>query len=164
VDAGFWLKISALGIAGLVAVSVRAQELSSDDGPNTIITGLAGNPETCNLGTAAKIDLEELFEHPRPLKGKCVAVRGYWFGRALFATREEARLKYSPSTAKLEGRRLGLYGRDDVISPLPERPMPRVAVGTLVLCEDLWEGSLMVMGYCHSNGGPALAVAELKKR
>jgi hypothetical protein len=34
-------------------------------------------------------------------------------------------------------------------------------VGIMAHCESAWPHALMVLGYCHSSGGPILKVAEV---
>jgi hypothetical protein len=147
-----------------IAAAFQAETLagSSDDG--SVIMWVAARPENCNLNVAKKVTLESLIQQSDDWAGKCVAVSGYWYGRALFESPSDAREKYSQSSDELAGHRVGIYGREEVLEAAPKRPKRFVAVGIASTCERLWDGAMMVMGYCHYTGGPIIAVAELRPR
>ena len=147
----------------VIAAGFQAEtQASPDDG--SIITWAAARPENCNLNVAEKVTLEALTRKPDDWAGKCVAVSGYWYGRALFESPSDARKKYSQSSVKLGGHRIGIYGREEVLKAGPKRPKRFDAVGVANTCERLWDGAMMVMGYCHYTGGPIIAVAEMRPR
>ncbi|CAA9355687.1 MAG: hypothetical protein AVDCRST_MAG93-7339 [uncultured Chloroflexia bacterium] len=149
-----------LSLAVAAALQLETPTTPTDDG--SVIMWVAANPENCNLGVAKKLALEALAEQPDHWSGKCVAVTGYWYGRALFRTLSDARQRYSQSSDELDGRRVGIYGREEALKAAPKRPKKFVAVGIANTCERLSQGAVMVMGYCHYTGGPMIAVAELR--
>jgi hypothetical protein len=134
------------------------------DSEFNVVFDLFGNRERCNAGNARRVAFERVARGDAALHGKCVAVSGYQAGRALFASRGDARVRFPGSAEILEGRRIGLYGLSRV---LPENA-PRITfyrvVGIVGSCEELYGGGGMVMGYCHYTSGPYLAVSELQRR
>lgn len=158
-------------LALLLAWSVAAAN-AQDDQPAppdaaesdfSIVTDVFGNKDRCNVRNARRVAFDQLARGDAALHGECVAVSGYQSGRALFATRRDAQVRFASSAQKLDGRRVGLYGLSKV---LPENA-PRIAfytvVGTVGGCERLEAGRAMVMGYCHYTSGPYLAVSELQR-
>ena len=131
---------------------------------DSIIMWVAARPEACNIKSAKSVSLEAFVQKPDHWAGKCIAVRGYWYGRALFQTPSDARQKYSQSSDELDGQRVGIYGREEVLKAAPKRPKPFIAVGIANTCQRLSAGAIMVMGYCHYTGGPIIAVAEMRPR
>jgi hypothetical protein len=136
------------------------QKTSEDD----IIVSVWSHPSTCNLDVAKKVSLEALVRKPSAWTGKCIAVRGYWYGRALFDYQSDADRKYSQSSDEIDGHRVGIYARDEILNAAPKHAALFIAVGIANECERLWNGSVMVMGYCHYTGGPFIAVAEMRPR
>lgn len=151
-----------LSFAITAALQAETPTTPSDDG--TIIMSVAAQPENCNVRVAKELALEALIKRPDQWAGQCVAVTGYWFGRALFRTPLEARQRYSQSSHELDGRRVGIYGREEVLKSAPKRLGLFIAVGVANTCEGLSEGAIMLMGYCHYTGGPIIAVAEMRPR
>lgn len=154
------LSLLALALASPPQSEAPATAPDND----SIVMWVAARPETCNLSIAKKVKLEALARKPSHWAGKCVAVSGYWHGRALFESPYDARKKYSQSSDELDGHRVGIYGREEVLKAAPKRPKQFIAVGIANTCERLWEGAIMVMGYCHYTGGPIVAVAEMRPR
>jgi hypothetical protein len=115
----------------------------------------------CSLAVAAKVDLRTLAKSPENWKGKCIAVDGFLFYRALFAEERDARHRAPMTNQRLKSKRVGLYGADDLDTTSAP---PYTAVGVVGLCEALWESSLLVLGYCHWSGGPFLDVVEMHRR
>ena len=153
---------SLLSLALAAAFQAETPAASSDDG--SVIMSVAARPENCNLKVAQEVALEALIQQPDDWAGKCVAVSGYWYGRALFESSSNARMKYSQWSDELDQHRVGIYGREEVLKAAPKRPKRFVAVGIADTCERLWDSAMMVMGYCHFTGGPIIAVAELRPR
>ena len=151
-------------LAIAVAASPQADNPADTQNNDTIIIGLAAQPDACNFSIAKKVKLEGLVRKPGEWAGKCVAVTGYWQGRALFEDRADARKKYAQSSDELDGQRIGIYAQDEVLEAAPKRAKPFTAVGIAGTCEQLWDGAIMVMGYCHYTGGPFIAVAEMRPR
>lgn len=145
-----------------VAAALQANAPTTPSADGSVIVWVAARPATCNLGLATKLALEAFVKQSEQWVGKCVAVTGYWYGRALFRTPSDARKRYSQSSDELDGHRVGIYGREEVLSGGPKRPKKFVAVGIANTCERLSQGGIMVMGYCHYTGGPVIAVAELR--
>ena len=92
--------------------------------------------------------------------GQCVAVEGYWAGRALFLSAQDASSDRSNVSRRLRKQRVGLYARWDTIGDSPEKPMRITFIGRVGECESQWPGAMMVMGYCHYTGGPILIVSQ----
>lgn len=153
---------SLLSLALAAAPPSEAPTASADD--LSIVAWVAARPEDCNIGVAKEVTLEALLRRPDDWVGECVAVSGYWYGRALFKSPADARQRNSQSSDELEGYRVGIYGRPEDVEATPDRPERFVAVGIANTCERLWDGAMMVMGYCHYTGGPIIAVAELRPR
>jgi hypothetical protein len=150
---------SLLSLALIATLQVETSATPSDGG--SIILQVTASPKNCNVSVAKKLALETLMEQPDQWAGECVAVKGYWYGQALFSTPSDARQRYSYSSGKLDGRRVGIYGQEEILKAAPRRPQSFVVVGIADTCERLHEGAIMVTGYCHYTGGPMIAVAEL---
>lgn len=154
--------LSRLSVALAVAPPAEDPAPSADD--LSIVQWVAARPEGCNISVAKKVTLDALLRRPDHWVGECVAVSGYWYGRALFKSPTGARQRDSQSSDELEGYRVGIYGRPEDVEATPDRPKRFVAVGIANTCERLWDGAIMVMGYCHYTGGPIIAVAEMRPR
>jgi hypothetical protein len=148
--------------AGWLAMAAEPVKDEPADEPS-IITDVSVDKKICNARNARRVELADLASEPRELLGRCVQVRGYLHGRALFLTRADARLRYSQSTDSLDGRRVGLYGLEKASPAGPPQPGFYRIVGLAGDCERLAQGSLMVMGYCHYTGGPYIAVSEVRR-
>jgi hypothetical protein len=156
------MEIAATTALALTLAATAQAQVGGFSHEPDVIMDVSGNPETCNERVASKANLEELARNPERWIGRCVAVTGLWSGRALFATRYSARVRYPQSDETLVERRLGLYGLEKIADGYPDSPSRYVAVGVAGSCERLWQGSLMVMGYCHYTGGAYLAVATMR--
>jgi hypothetical protein len=127
-----------------------------------IVTTMAAHPDHCNLAVAAKVDLPDLVREPGNWLDKCVAVTGYWQGRALFVSPpKERRMDWGEAW---EGRRVGIYGTKRLLSSAPLRPRAYTAVGVVGLCESFRQEAVMIMGYCHYSDGPYIALAQMHRR
>lgn len=133
-------------------------------GSHAIIVNLSTSREKCNLDLASKIGLADLIGEREEWLGKCVAVDGYWFRRALFVTRRDALRRFSGSGEALSNRRVGIYGSEELLSSSPREPLLYTAIGIVEDCEKLWQQAIMVMGYCHYTDGPYIATAEMRRR
>jgi hypothetical protein len=151
-------------LALALAAPTEAQSPAVTPDEDSIIMWVAARPETCNFKSARKVSLEAFVRKPDQWAGKCIAVRGYWSGRALFQSPGDARQKYAQSSDELDGHRAGIYGRDEVLKSAPKHPRLFTAIGVADTCERLSAGAIMVMGYCHYTGGPIIAVAEMRPR
>ena len=129
-----------------------------------VVMWVAARPESCNLALATRTSLEALVTEPQRWEGKCVAVDGFWQESALFAVARDARRRYAQSNDSLRGRRVGIYGTEELLASAPRTPVAYTAVGIAGQCDALAEGAIMVMGYCHYTGGPYIAVAEMHRR
>ena len=125
---------------------------------------VAGRPETCNLETATSLSFDAFLRGHRRLRGRCVAVRGWWLGRTLLRRPPEPQELGQTLSARMEGERIGVYGRPEDMERAPHRPEPYTLVGIAGDCETLGAGAMMVMGYCHYASGPYIAVAEAHSR
>lgn len=148
--------------AGWLAVAAEPVEDEPAD-EDTIIMDVSVDTKTCNTRNARWVELSDLASEPRRLLGRCVQVRGFLHGRALFLSKADARLRYSQSTGRLDGSRVGLYGLERASPAGPPSTGYYRIVGMAGDCERLARGSLMVMGYCHNTGGPYIAVSELRR-
>jgi hypothetical protein len=97
------------------------------------------------------------------MRGRCVAVRGYWWRVGLFHSARDSRAGDALYAVRVAPSRLGLYGRREIMdSPYALARLEVTAVGTLGSCETLGDHTVTVLGYCHSNAeGPYLALAEV---
>lgn len=151
------MKAVLTGLIGfaLLASPVRAQDDVYD-------TGMRPTGDECLKAGAAEVtELTPLLKNPAAYKGRCVVVEGYVHARALFLSKNDVRVKYAPSSAKTEGRRLGLYGRDDVMEELHRLPKGRYVrlTGKVWDCASMMTpDTIMLMGYCHYTSGPILSV------
>jgi hypothetical protein len=151
-------------LIGLASLShpfvVLAQE--SDQAPrNEIINNAWSDPSECNEGNAKLVSFTTLSTDFEEFRGDCVAVEGYWFGRALFASAGDASSRQSAFSERLNGERIGLYAQWETVGEPPVEPMRRRFVGFVGECETQWPSAMMVMGYCHYTGGPILLVSEV---
>ena len=154
---------SATLFAGLAALAFSptlfAQEADrSADGE--FIMNAWSDPADCNHSNAKRVAFSVIAAGEEDLLGECVAVEGYWLGRALFHSAREAKATRSNTTERLPGNRVGIYAQWERVGELPDKPTKTLFVGRLGQCETQWPGAIMVMGYCHYTGGPILLVSE----
>jgi hypothetical protein len=154
--------LALLAIAPAAPPPTESFAVTPDE--DSIIMWVAARLDTCNIKSARKVSLEAFVRKPDQWAGKCIAVRGYWYGRALFQSPADARQKPSQSSDELDGQRVGIYGREEVLKSAPKHSRLFTAVGVANTCERLSEGAIMVMGYCHYTGGPIIVVAEMRPR
>lgn len=154
-----------LAAAALCAPAAPAGLAQEPTGEAWIVT-IAADPARCHLGRARRMTIEALVRDYRAMIGRCVAVGGYWTGSALLARGEDARAGDALYAARFAERRLGTYGRPELMRGRPRRGgRPVIAVGRVASCEDLAARADMVMGYCHSHAeGPVLALASVMRR
>lgn len=156
--------IRTVGFATAILGCVPAPgQLPSADLGELIIGNTWANPARCNLGRARRVALDMLIRDYRSLRGHCIAVRGYWQGSGLFLNARDARANGSLYARQLAASRIGLYGRREIMDSNYARSRLAVtAVGNVGSCETLGDGTVMVMGYCHSLlEGPYLALADM---
>lgn len=154
------LVASVAGVAAILAASSATAQTANETPLEEIIINAWSNPEDCNLAVAKRVPFSVLTADVEGLVGKCVAVEGYWSGRALFGSAREARTRLSNTTERLRGKRIGIYAHWESIGEPPDRPTRMMFVGRVGQCETQWPGAMMVMGYCHYTGGSILLVAE----
>jgi hypothetical protein len=148
------------GAAAIVTASNATAQTADEPPRDEIIMNAWSNPADCNLASAKRVYFSVLAADAKGMLGECVAVEGYWSGRALFGSAKETRTQRSNTTDQLRGRRIGVYAQWERIGEPPERPTPTTFVGRVGQCETQWPGAMMVMGYCHYTGGSILLVAE----
>lgn len=162
------MKVQVIGIfaaiAGLTStVAGSAQE--ADPAPSDdIIMNAWSNPSDCNRDNALRIKFTTLAKDFHAIRGECVVVEGYWYGRALFGSPKQANFNRAFTSHRLSGKRVGLYAQWENIGEPPAEPSKTEFVGRVGECETQWPGAMMVMGYCHYTGGPILLVSEILPR
>lgn len=154
------LAATFVGASAIVAASNATAQTTDDSSPSEFIMNAWSNPTDCNRAIARIVSFSALAADSNGLIGECVAVEGYWSGRALFSSTREARTRLSNTTYRLKGKRIGIYADWESIGEPPDRPARTTFVGRVGQCETQWPGAMMVMGYCHYTGGPILLVAE----
>lgn len=155
----------AVFVAFSVAVIVAPRALGAEPPPNEegggdIIVGAWADPAQCNRGNAQQVTIKELVAAGPDLLGRCVAVTGFWSGRAVFDQYKQAAAPRSNSAGQTEAHRVGLYARERVLQSAPRHPEPFTIVGVAGRCETEWPNAIMVLGYCHNTSGPIVRVAE----
>ena len=158
------IMAAALIAASLGKTGALAQTPSPPPpGDEVLILNVHSDPARCDLGRALRIALDRLIRDYRALQDRCVAVRGYWRGPALFLHPGDGSREGAYHADTWAANRIGLYGRPEIMESTYARSLFEVtAVGVLGSCETLGDHSVMVMGYCHSNAqGPYLALAEM---
>lgn len=146
---------TGLILSVLLALPVMAQDKVYD-------TGVRPTGDEClKPGASEAVDLPRLLKDPAAHKGRCVIVEGYVHARALFLSKGDTKIKYAASSKALQGRRLGLYGRDNLMEGLHGLPKGRYVrlTGKVWDCESMrTSATLFFMGYCHYTSGPILSV------
>jgi hypothetical protein len=159
------MAIEFVAFAFAFASAVPAEQpASKSEQQLTIISTVWAKPDKCNSSIASHVEFSALAEEPRRWTGKCVAVDGFWRHRALFATRTDAQKGYTQSAATDRQRRIGIYGKEELLASAPTKPSAYTAVGLVGQCEELGKGAVLVSGYCHYFFGPYIAVAEMLRR
>ena len=141
--------------------AISAQD--ADPAPrDEFIINAWSDPSDCNIDNAEPVLFSDLASDAQELLGECVAVEGYWAGRALFKSAKQANMRLSNVTRRLSGKRVGLYAQWEQFGEPPDHPTPKVIVGRVGQCETQWPSAMMVMGYCHYTGGPILLVSQIR--
>lgn len=116
----------------------------------------------CTVASAERVTFAQLRTGQDRLRGRCIAVRGIWAGRALYDGETASRAPRAESDAATASDRIGLYG-SVAIERGTREPGAYIAVGLLYDCA-VFAGQ-EVGGYCHFNlNGPILAVTRLYRR
>lgn len=147
--------------ATVLGTATPAQTVANPVGSEDVILGAWSDPAKCNKANAVQLSLEAVLERGDELNGICIAVEGFWAGRALFGRASHGNSERSNSRRSLHGHRIGVYARDEVLEHAPQRSKRFTMVGVVGQCETEWPGAMMVLGYCHYTGGPILKVAEV---
>lgn len=147
--------VAGLVLSALLALPVMAQDKVYD-------TGVRPTGDEClKPGASEAVDLPQLLKDPAAYKGRCVIVEGYVYARALFLSKRDTQIKYAASAAALQGQRLGLYGRDNLMEGLHGLPKGRYVrlTGKVWDCESMKSpDTILLLGYCHYTSGPILSV------
>ncbi len=143
-------------MAAFLAAPALAQEspAAGDDDEVMFISSVSIGPGQCNIDKARPMTLQAARRHPARLDRTCVAVRGWWRGRALFSE--------APVPPEFDRGHIGLYGDWDVLGQPPAKAVRVVAVGELSACAALkasQPGTLL--GYCHNVDGPVLILSQI---
>jgi hypothetical protein len=117
-------------------------------------------PEVCNSGNAEAIRFREIMRDSRSYEGRCIVTNGFWRGRALFRSESAGNQRGAFYSASQAAFRIGLYAREEVLDQSPRAPNRARIVGVLRHCDTAFQGYGMVLGYCHSAGGPILLVSN----
>jgi hypothetical protein len=121
-------------------------------------------PITCTVASAERVTFAQLHRDLDRLRGRCIAVRGIWAGRALYDGEEASRAPDAEQGEANAANRVGLYG-SVAIERGARWPDAYLAVGLLRDCASFWQGQDTVPGYCHNNAeGPFLIVTDLRRR
>lgn len=154
------LVTTVAGVAVIVVATIATAQTADGSPRDEFIMNAWSDPADCNLAVAKSVSFSVLAADVGGLVGQCVAVEGFWSGRALFGSKREARTRLSNTNDRLRGKRIGIYAQWESIGEPPDRPAGTMFVGRVGQCETQWPGAMMVMGYCHYTGGPILLVAE----
>lgn len=142
-------------------ISVAAQvPASPNDGSGDIVISAWADPETCNIQNATAMNVKEALSRADSLVGQCIAVDGYWSGRAVFSSASDGNQRRSNSVAALSSQRIGVYGTERMLYIAPRKARRYKLVGIFGRCETEWPGAMMVMGYCHYTSGPILKLSQ----
>lgn len=125
------------------------------------ILPISADPATCNVALATKLTVLSMAADPLRWRGQCVAVDGYRSGNALFATKREAEQRSRESVQQPGGRRIGIYGTEQVLASASDARRRYTLVGIAGECDTLGGGATMVFGYCHYTDGAFIILAEI---
>ena len=120
------------------------------------------DPSNCNFENAQSVAFSDLASDAGKFQGECVAVEGFWQGRALFRSARHAKMHRSNTNERLRGKRIGLYAQWDKLGEPPDQPARSVFIGLVGRCETQWPDAIMVLGYCHYTGGSILLVSQTR--
>lgn len=162
--------LTALSFALLAASA--GPEASPGEGPDgppgrdddyQIILSNAPAAGSCAPEATLDIELDDLLPDFEDHVGKCVSTEGYLKSRALFFRKSDLRRRHPSSNRASAGRRIGLYGGDDLMRAAAELDAKRVRVtGIVYSCADLGEPGDLVLGYCHYSGGPFIGLTAVR--
>jgi len=154
------LLVSALGLLAATTAADVQDGNDADSGDEFVMSAWA-DPAMCNRNTARRITVSDVTQG-RPIRdGTCVAIEGYWRANALYARKADANGKGAGIGKHATRRRVGLYGKFEMLEVAPEKARPYLLVGTLSRCKTLAAGAMMIMGYCHFSDGPILLLSEV---
>ena len=136
--------------------------IAPEEEPAKVIFGKWPNEGVCTEANTRTITFEDLLRRTEALADQCVSTIAWIDGRALFLSRDDAISSGSNFNDKLSKARVGLYANEKTMGKIWGTATMRVrVVGKLWDCRDLnGPNVMMVMGYCHSTGGPIIGVAE----
>ena len=129
-----------------------------------LVAGASLDPAVCRLENSIPLTFDQVMQLDKEIGDQCVAVDGFWSGRALFRSASDANSEFSNVSEALSDRRLGIYGSERLLASAPKHAKRYTLVGQLRRCETAWPGAIMVLGYCHYTGGPFLIASEAHSR
>ncbi len=156
--------LAAMLLAGMMIAGQDA-DTQADAATPYVLFGRWPAVADCNPAIAASVDLADLLRDPAQWHDKCVAVKGYFYQRALFIDPDDTTLPHAAMNRASASARAGIYARDDVMDALYYRDQPAYVevIGKAWDCRDLQGPDVvMVMGYCHYTGGPILSLTSFK--
>lgn len=116
--------------------------------------------EGCRVRQARLVGFSNAARDYARLRGRCIAVRGWNLGPAIYRTRRDAEIGTASRGAHRPSR-IGLYGNEAALAALSSEPRAVVAAGLVGACEVMGE----MAGYCHSvSEGGFLILGELRPR
>jgi hypothetical protein len=130
----------------------------------TLISNIRANPaRRCNLSMARRVTFAVLARDYQSMVGRCVAVRGFWGGSALFLSARDAGTRDATYIERDAGSRIGLYGTRDLMDSNYARARVEVtAVGMVGNCGRFRGPDVSVAGFCgFTFDAPYLALAEM---
>jgi hypothetical protein len=153
--------IAFLLCASAVSLPIVPSAQDSDHTPrDEFIMNAWAEPSDCNFKNAKSVAFSDLASDAGKRLGQCVAVEGFWQGRALFRSARHAKIRRSNTNGRLRRKRIGLYANWEKIGEPPDQPARSVFVGRVGRCETQWPDAMMVLGYCHYTGGSILLVSQ----
>ena len=153
--------IAFLLCASAVLMPIVPSAQDSDHTPrDEFIMNAWAEPSDCIFEKAKNVAFSDLASDAGELVGECVAVEGFWQGRALFRSAWHAKMRRSNTNEQLRRKRIGLYAQWEKIGEPSDQPARSVFVGIVGRCETQWPDAMMVLGYCHYTGGSILLVSQ----
>ena len=157
--------ITYLLCVSTLSMPVALWAQAADPAPrDEFIMNAWSEPSDCNIENAKRVPFLDLASDAEKLLGECVAVEGYWFGRALFSSSKHAQIRSSLTSERLRGKRIGIYAQWDRVGDPPEKPTQITFLGRVGQCDTQWPDAMMVMGYCHYTGGSILLVSQAQTK
>lgn len=160
-------KIVAAIIAAMaVAGPVSAQQTGSPAAPQAdVISSKWAKESACGPGNAQPVDFGTLLQALQQWHNKCVAVSGYFQGRALFLNADDTTRRLPPGDARRSLARVGIYSSPETAEKLHKLQDAEyvTVIGYLWDCQDMQgPGVIMVLGYCHMDSGAILGISSFK--